>query len=211
MKSKFISEETQALIFDLGGVLLDLSFERTYQAFSELSSRTVEEIRTFSREPFFQDYECGRLSDNDFRNFLRAGLGTQASDSKLDDAWNAMLLDIPRKRLSIVGSLSSRYKIFLLSNTNAIHAACFTEKVLQQTGLGIEDYFHSIYYSHLLYMRKPSPEIFEHVLAENKLVPACVLFFDDLPENLAGAQEAGISTFHVTDANELFEKLGAIE
>jgi glucose-1-phosphatase len=207
MRDRLIGEEIEVLIFDLGGVLLNLSFENTFQAFSSLSKMSIEEVREFANAELFKIYERGQLSDEQFRDLLRTSLGVQASNLELDSAWNAMLLDVPEKRLATIAKLKTQYKVYLLSNTNSIHERYFSRYVVERTGRSLEDYFHRIYYSHKLGIRKPEVEIYAHVLNESNIDGEKVLFFDDLHSNLEGARQAGITTFHVTNADELFERL----
>lgn len=211
MANRFIGAEMEALVFDLGGVLLNLSFEKTYEAFSLLSQKFVEEIRVFANDEVFKSYECGKLTDDEFRDFLRDKLNIHTPSAALDNAWNAMLLDLPVTRLATLARLKKQYRVYLLSNTNSIHARHFSANVLESTGKRLEDYFHTIYYSHALGLRKPDLRIYEHVLAKNNLNPGKVLFFDDLTANIEAARQVGITTFHVTNADELFEKLDTHE
>lgn len=196
------------LIFDLGGVLLNLSQPRTYEAFGALSGQPVESMRLLaSTNEAFERYELGDLTDAEFRLFLRAALNVAASDSELDQAWNAMLLDFPLERSVTLRALRKHYRLFLLSNTNAIHEACFSRTVEKTTGDQLRSYFDKVYYSHLLRMRKPNLDIYTYVLNENHLRPSECIFFDDSLPNIRSAQEAGLHVRHISDANEFFKEL----
>ena len=194
------------IIFDLGGVIINLSVEKTHQAFATLSGLSIEEINNIvHQEAFFHDYEKGLISDADFRNHLRESMRLNVKDAELDRAWNAMLLDIPMKRIRLLAQLKSNFNLYLLSNTNNIHLECFNEQVHQLTGFpALDQYFHKAYYSHLLKMRKPDVEIYEYVIQSNHMVPQETIFLDDNKENLAGANKAGIRTFHVQQPDQLF-------
>jgi len=191
-----VPREIKNIIFDLGGVIVDLDFARTFDALARLAGTTPANIeKDATAQPFFHEYEKGRLSDNDFRATLRSYLHSEAPDATLDAAWNAMLLDIAPEKYSLLESLKHKYRTFLLSNTNAIHMTAVNSLV--QLGSGhpnLDPYFERTYYSHLLGMRKPDREIYEHVLAENHLVPHETLFLDDLTDNLRGAAALGIQT-----------------
>ena len=210
---KELVRSIDTLVFDLGGVVINLSYQKTYEALSQLSGKTVDEISLLAQHAQeFKLYETGRIDDAAFRNFIRTTLGIEISDIQVDAAWNAMLLDIPPVRLKTLLKLRSSYQLFLLSNTNAIHLRAFNEMVKRISGQPNLDYcFDKTYYSHEVGMRKPDVEIYEHVIKENSLRPGQTLFFDDLVPNLAGASQAGLKTYHVTNANELFEKLDSIE
>lgn len=201
-----ITSEIKNIIFDLGGVIINLSVQETYQAFSRLSNISLSEMKILVHSnSFFREYEKGHISDDQFRNELRSFLKVQVSDKELDDAWNAMLLDIPVQRIRLLEKLKSEFNLFLLSNTNNIHLQCFNAQVRQVTGQqSLDIYFHQAYYSHLVKMAKPDIEIYQHVIENNKLVPHQTLFLDDNIENLEGAKKAGIQTFHIQYPDLIF-------
>lgn len=195
------------IIFDLGGVIINLSEENTLGQFAKLSERKeeIQKIKTLSSEEY-KAYEKGLLSDEDFRDAVRSQLYLNASDNEIDFAFNAMLLDIPVARINLLKSLRNKHQLFLLSNTNTIHLRRFNEIMQETTGdSSIDPYFVKAYYSHQVNLRKPDKEIFELVLNENNLNPAETLFLDDNLSNLEGAQLTGIHTFHVQDPAQLFE------
>src|SRR5688572_9759964 len=104
------------IIFDLGGVIINLSVERTYQAFAALSGLSLPEINKIVHQAsFFHEYESGGISDADFRDRLRESLKISVSDPEIDDAWNAMLLDIPVERIQLLEQLRKEFNILLLS------------------------------------------------------------------------------------------------
>lgn len=201
-----IPKEIKNVIFDLGGVLLNLDVARTYHQFSSISGKSVAQLRSeASNLSFFNDYEEGLISDDDFRNELRVFLNKEVSDSEIDFAWNAMLLDLPISKVKLLERLRREYSIFLLSNTNNIHLQCFTSIVNKAFGINsLDHYFERTYYSHLLKMRKPNVEIYKHVLETNNLVAQETLFLDDNESNLTGAAQVGIQTYHVMHPDHVF-------
>jgi len=194
------------IIFDLGGVIINLSVERTHQAFASLSGLSLAQVDQIVHQgAFFHEYESGKINDADFRDQLRRELKISTSDQEIDQAWNAMLLDIPLKRIQLLEKLKKEFNVFLLSNTNNIHLQCFNKQVQQLTGLeSIDHYFHRAYYSHLVKMRKPDAEIYEHVLQSSNLVPQETIFLDDNKDNLTGANQVGIQTYHVQQPDQIF-------
>jgi glucose-1-phosphatase len=191
------------LIFDLGGVLLDLHIPKTHEALSRLAGlKAADMAEKIKHTALFDDYERGAFPDNEFRNNLRMMFHINSSDLEIDQAWNAMLGGIPMERLALLTRLRTKYKIYLLSNTNEIHRLHF-EAELNNAGKSLSSYFDALYYSHLLKMRKPEPEIFRHVIRQNKLEPNLTLFLDDNLNNLAGAAETGLRTFHVQSPEEM--------
>lgn len=203
--SKVGVQGIQNVIFDLGGVLLNLEVERTYRAFAEISGRPVSDIqRDAASLQLFLDFEKGLISAADFRHQLRAYLQTAVPDQVLDDAWNAMLLDFPPGKATLLAQLKNTHRTFLLSNTNVIHWRAFNNTI-RDTGLNdFDGLFERAYYSHQMGMRKPDAEIFEFVLTQQKLKPRETLFIDDNKQNVEAAQQLGIVTVHLTSTKQLY-------
>jgi putative hydrolase of the HAD superfamily len=201
-----VDPKIKNIIFDLGGVIIDLSVDSTLRKFSELSGHPVNQvIETYHARPEFLAYEKGEITNDDFRTALRDIFGLRSPDTDLDLCWNAMLGAIPPERVELLRELKKKYKTFLLSNTNAIHLDCFSGIVKKAHGLeSLEPLFHKTYYSHLMKMRKPDPEIYEFVLGENNLQAGETIFLDDNVSNLKGAASVGIQTFHVTHPDTIF-------
>lgn len=194
------------LIFDLGGVIINLDEERTIEAFvglSHLSASTVrEEILKFEE---YHLLEKGLISAREFREVLRTKFEITASDQQIDSSLNAMLLDIPMARIELLKSLN-KFSLYLLSNTNIIHLTRFNQIFKETTGEDkIDGCFKRAYYSHEIHLRKPDRKIFEWVLKENGLIPEKTLFLDDNRANLEGASSVGIHTFHVESPSQLFD------
>lgn len=196
--------EIKNIIFDLGGVILDLHVSRTLEAFSRCSRLPVEEVmRLFRTSAGFEKYERGEFDDNEFRDFVRQLYGIAVSDEQLDQCWNAMLGPIPPAKLDLLIRLKKKYSIFLLSNTNTIHLNYVNSIILppSETTPSLDSYFHQAYYSHFMGKRKPEPEIFEQVLSEHQLQAEESLFLDDNSENIMGAQRVGLQTAYVNSAD----------
>lgn len=188
------------LIFDLGGVILDLSVDNTLQAFSTVSGLKKSVVKErFVSSGGFEKYEKGQLTDTEFRDFVREVYSVKVSDSIIDQCWNAMLLGIPSVKLDLLDQLRNTYQVYLLSNTNNIHLQYIQTKIMPSLRghKSLDDYFHRAYYSHLMKKRKPDAEIFEHVLEENGLKANESLFIDDNEANIEGAKSLGIKTLHV--------------
>lgn len=188
------------LIFDLGGVILDLSVPATLDGFCRLSGLDRGQVEDlFYANAGFLKYEKGLISDAEFREFVREIYGVKATDAQLDACWNAMLVGIPLVKLQLLTRLMQRYRVFLLSNTNNIHLQYINHVMLPGVtgGTSLEPFFHKAYYSHIMKKRKPDAEIFEQVLQENNLLPEETLFLDDHPKNIEGATVLGIRTLHV--------------
>ncbi len=185
------------IIFDLGGVILNLDPAATLKAFEELGAADFEKQYTTIRQTgCFDDFDCGRISEKEFRDHLKKLLPEQTSDETIDKAWNAMLLDLPKERLELLKSLGKKYRLFLLSNTNEIHVTAFSAYLQKQFGFSdFSDYFERWYYSCRIGKRKPDAEAFQYVLNENGLVAEETFFIDDSPQHIEGAKKIGIIAY----------------
>ena len=198
------------IIFDLGGVILNIRYQNALEAFQKLS--TSQQTIAFSQQKqsrLFDDYETGRISDQAFREGLRQHYEIEASDAEIDAAWNAMLLDIPAERITLLQALSQKYRLFLLSNTNAIHLVHFTLLVAEGFAIpSLDSLFEKTYYSHLIGQRKPDAPVFEHILNRHQLNRRETLFIDDSIQHIEGARQVGLQTLFLAPPltiNEVFK------
>ena len=194
------------IIFDLGGVIMNIDFKLTEKAFADLGFTNFKQYMTqFHITPFFEQYETGKIDDEAFIKGVQEIAVQPISKQQVVAAWNALLLDFPPARLQLLEKLKSRYRIFLLSNTNALHYKNFQQTLKAQTGKALENIFEKAYYSHTVKMRKPHAEIYKLVLDENNLQAAETLFIDDTASNFSGAQELGIQTLHLAPPMEIMD------
>lgn len=204
---KLVLEGISTIIFDLGGVVLNLNPEKTAIEYSKLSGIPVSEIyKIFLDSKWVPAYERGKISSDEFRKQVRTALSIESSDSQIDQAWNAMLLELPSVRLALLSGLRRNFQTLVLSNTNEIHVEEFSRTVSEVTdGETIHDHFDKVYYSNEIGMRKPDLEIYQYVLESNKLVPQTTLFIDDMLPNIEAARQCGIKALHLTDQGDLFK------
>lgn len=190
-------ENTEAIIFDLGGVLLNLDYSLTEKAFNDLGCEDFGKIYSQLRQTdLFDQFEIGKVSPFHFVNRLLDQLPQGKNANQVVHAWNAMILDFPKERMEWLAELGKTKRIFLLSNTNNLHVTAVRAALKKSVGHGnLEDYFEKTYFSCDMGLRKPNVECFEHVLNENKLNPETTLFIDDSPQHLEGAKLAGLQTF----------------
>ena len=201
-------EDVENIIFDFGGVLLDIDYQKTTNALESLLHEPAE-FSQANQSELFDAIETGHISPDQFRERLRAACkDAQISDEKLDRAWNAMLGPIPKKKIELLKNLRAHYrKIYLLSNTNAIHIAAVEPAMAEAAGSvsAFEALFDEIYYSHHLRMRKPHVETFTKVIKDQNIEPKRTLFIDDSIQHIEGARRAGLQTHHLTgDLFDLF-------
>lgn len=194
------------IIFDLGGVILNIDFKKTESAFKLLGWESFSEhITQFHITDLFEKYETGRIDDLQFLEGISGLMGKPAEHEHVINAWNALLLDFPPRRIELLKKLKTQYRTFLLSNTNALHLQAFQQRLHDQEGVYLEDIFEKAYYSHVVRLRKPSAEIFELVLKENNLDPEETLFIDDTASNFEGAKKLGIQTHYLTPGTDITE------
>ena len=191
-----------SIIFDFGGVILNLNEKLTYQALMQLLNCNEQQLESYlAHNSVFHRYECGLMSTDEFVQYIQSLAPYTISTQKIADAWNAMLLDFPQVHVDLLLRLKTKYRTFLLSNTNDLHESAFTQNMKNQgIQYSIHDLFERVYYSHTLHLRKPNVEIYETVIQRENLNPAHTLFLDDKLENLEGAKKAGLRT-QLIDAN----------
>lgn len=199
------------IIFDLGGVLLNLDYALTTKAFQKIAPGfgAFDAIYADQKDKkLFEDFETGAISAQPFREGIRSLLQNNVDDNTIDDAWNAMLLDFPIERLRLLENLRLKYRLFLLSNTNEIHLRAVNEILNKTFGLkDLSGIFEKEYYSHKIGMRKPNKEIFQLVISENKQDPSETLFIDDSAQHIEGGKSIGLQTFLMKKDKVLAEEL----
>lgn len=188
----------------MGGVIINLDIGLTIRQMANLADLSADEmVEQYWQHENFHAYERGKISDEEFKAFLRDHFDIKASDEALHTAWNAMILDIPTERLNLLNKLKEDYQLFLLSNTNNIHLQRVNEVFVPLNGEVLDDYFYQAYYSHQMGMRKPDREIYDKVIADHQLNPETTLFLDDNKGNLEGAKSVGLQTYWVENPNQL--------
>ena len=187
------------VIFDFGGVLLDIDQSLTRKAFESLGVKNFDGLSLqLVSENFFTRFEKGQMGEKEFYTRIRNISGLALSDLDIERAWNATLIGLPRSSTNLLERLKRTSRIFMLSNTNCIHEKGFS--LLIEKSYGLEKFrnlFERIYFSHHLGMRKPEIEIFRKVIDDNDLNPSETLFLDDSPEHVEGARKAGLNAVYL--------------
>lgn len=192
-----IQKKIKNLIFDFGGVLIDLDRQRCIERFRQLGLADVENmLGLYAQQDFFRKHEKGLITDAEFRDTIRTLSGRQLTDARIDDAWNSFLVGISPSKLDMLLHLRKDYVIYLLSNTNHIHWQWACENAFPYKSFRVEDYFEQIFLSYEMKMAKPSPEIFQAVLSETGIEPSETLFIDDSADNCRAAAALGIDTYN---------------
>lgn len=195
------------IIFDLGGVMLDLDVSKTYRAFETMGFPQEELTNNKKHRKIFWQFEIGKLSPEKFCKNVELALGRKVPTGEIENAWNAMILGFRSEKIELLQNIASTYRIFLLSNTNYLHEKIYSRMLAETFGLSMSDLFEKHYYSHLLGMGKPDPEIFKYVLEENELIAGETLFVDDSLQHIQSAQKLGIQCFHFPANGDLGEVL----
>ena len=195
-----MSAKIKNIIFDLGGVILDIDETIVYKELEKLDISTMELARSKEFTELMSKFDTGIYTAPTFRKRMKALVHQEKmTDQKFDAIWNAMLLDIPRERIEAIEKVKKHYKIFLMSNTNVIHYDLYVRDLQLRFGYHeFDELFHKSYFSFAEHLEKPDPRFFELILDHEGLVPEETLFIDDTEKNIKVAQSLGIRTYHIS-------------
>jgi putative hydrolase of the HAD superfamily len=195
-----MSAKIKNIIFDLGGVILDIDENVVFQELGKLGINVTDLVHSKEFMEIMSKFNTGIYTAPTFRKKVRTLLGLdKMTDQKFDSIWNAMLLDIPRERIEAIEQIKKHYKIFLMSNTNEIHYDLYIRDL--QLRFGYDEFdklFHKSYFSFAEHLEKPDPRFFELILDHEKLMPEETLFIDDTAANIKVAKSLGINTYHIS-------------
>lgn len=187
------------IIFDFGDIFINLDKEATYREMVKLGVTEISEEMI----SVYHQYEKGLISTEEFLGFYQQEF-PQIKKQELKDAWNAILLDFPRRRLAFLKELqaSKKYRLFLLSNTNDLHISWIQDAWGATLYKEFKDCFEQFYLSHEIHFRKPNADIYEFVLSENNLNPSETFFIDDTKENTEAAKQLGLAVWNLIPGEE---------
>ena len=202
-------QNIKSIIFDLGGVLLNIDFKKVSDAFRVLGVDTFDEMYSQSKVDMpFENLEVGKISEEEFCFAINNHSGKSILPNDITTAWNSILLDFRTESLAHLKILKNKYKLFLLSNTNSIHLQAFNKIFDKSIGQGtFNSFFDKAYYSHEIGLRKPDVAAYLYILNENNLLPQETLFIDDTLKNIEGARAVGLQTIFLSDGKKI-EDLG---
>ena len=195
-----MSTKIKNIIFDLGGVVLDIDESIVYKELEKMGISTTELAHSKEFIDLMSKFDTGIYTAPTFRKKTKALLGLgKMTDKRFDAIWNAMLLDIPRERVEAIEKIKKHYKIFLMSNTNVIHYDLYIRDLQLRFGYNeFDELFHKSYFSFAEHLEKPDPRFFELILDHEGLLPEETLFIDDTEKNIKVAQSLGINTYHIS-------------
>jgi glucose-1-phosphatase len=194
-----IDSSVKAILFDLGGVLLNLDYNNTIVAFKELGIENFDDLFSQAQQDhIFDKYETGKISSFHFINRILDLLPQGSNPNQVVSAWNAMILDFPLNRLTLLQELSQNYPLYLLSNTNDLHMEKVRRELKKTTEKPLENFFERLFLSQEMGLRKPTKEVFEFVSNKMGFKPEEILFVDDSIQHIESAKEMGFQTIHLT-------------
>lgn len=194
-----------SIIFDFGDVFINLDKQATVDGLKKLGlTQWNDDLNDLNIQ-----FETGKITRDNFLQGIQKHI-PHASTAEIQDAWNAILLDFPLYRLEFLQMLSKKYRLFLLSNTDAIHIEKFEQKSGTTFYSDFYQCFEQVYFSFEIEMRKPNPEIYNFVLNKHELQAKRTLFIDDKKENTDAAAELGLHIWNLQvgqeDVVDLFNK-----
>jgi glucose-1-phosphatase len=198
------------ILFDFGNVIIDIDSAGAFERIAAFRSQDMNE-ETYRTQIIHlaEKFEVDAISKDDFISGILDLTSPDTRAEDVVDAWNSMLVGIPKYRFGMLESLKQNFNLLLLSNTNQLHIAWVHEHL--ESTHGIDDFesrfFHDVYYSHMIKARKPDPAAFLHVIESSYITPAKTLFIDDVQEYLDAAGKLGFQTMLSPPQEEIAETL----
>jgi glucose-1-phosphatase len=195
-----------ALLFDLGRVVLDTDFQRTLACWAgHAGCEPAHLVERFSLDDAYKRHERGEMSDAEFFASLRGSLGIDVSDAQFLEGWNAIFAGAMPEIEPLLARAAQHLPLYAFSNTNSAHAAHFS-----QSYAGLLRHFRKMFLSSAIGLRKPDADAYDHVVKEIGVPAQRIVFFDDLKENIEGARARGLTAVHVTCTRDVADALAAL-
>lgn len=195
-----------ALLFDLGRVVLDVDFNRTLHCWASHARCEPQDLAArFARDQLYQRHEKGEISDALFFAGLRISLGIDLSDEQFLEGWNAIFAGEMPGIKPLLARAAEHLPLYAFSNTNRPHVEYFSGKYADVLG-----HFREIYLSSSIGLRKPDAQAYDHVVKAVGVSARRIVFFDDLAENVEGARKVGLTAVHVTSPDDVANALAAL-
>ena len=195
-----------ALLFDLGHVVLDIDFNKTLECWAgHADCEPAHLVGRFARDDIYQRHEKGEIGEVEFFAALRASLGICLSDAQFLEGWNAIFAGEMPGIAPLLARAAKRLPLYAFSNTNGAHAEHFSQRYTAVLG-----YFREIFLSSDIGLRKPDAAAYDHVVQAIGIPAGRIVFFDDLAENIEGARARGLTAVHVTSPEDVADALAAL-
>lgn len=199
------------LIFDFGGVVVDISRDNAVKEFKTIGLTNAEQILDkYHQQGIFLEVEEGKITTEEFCSKLSALCGREISHEEARRAWMGYFLNDPQYRLDYLMQLRDTYKVYILSNTNPFVMGWARSPEFTPAGKPLDAYADKLYLSYQIKAAKPDKEIFEYLIADSGLNPAESIFVDDGPANVKMARELGFQTLQPINGEDWREKLNGM-
>jgi FMN phosphatase YigB (HAD superfamily) len=208
MKPSLLSPgAADALLFDLGRVVLDIDFNKTLACWAGHAGCKPEQLSgRFPSDDNYRRHEKGEIGDAEFFAGLRTSLGLELSDAQFLEGWNAIFAGEMPGISGLLARAAKRLPLYAFSNTNVPHIEHFSRVYAEVLG-----HFREIFLSSTIGLRKPDAAAYDHVVNAIGVPAQRIVFFDDLAENIAGARARGLTAVHVTSPDDVAQALAALE
>lgn len=195
-----------ALLFDLGRVVLDLSFDKVVEVWAgHAGCQPTDLADRFVVDDNFRHHEVGKIDDAAFFAGLRRSLGIAISDDQFLEGWNSIFAGEMPGMAAMLARAAERVPLYALSNTNPAHIAHFSKAYAEVLG-----HFREIFLSSSIGLRKPDAEAYDHVVQAIGAPASRIVFFDDVAANIEGARARGLTAVHVTSPDDVASVLAAL-
>jgi len=193
------------IIFDFGGVICNIDIRLSEKKFRELGFKGFNPSYPLQEnEDIFRKLEGGKIRIPEFCSALKRHLDPGVTDHQIIEAWNAMILSIPEKRVRLLEKLRQEYRIFILSNSNEIHYKKYLDDFCRIYHYNsFDELFEKAWFSFIIHLQKPSKEIFDFILSDGHLSPKETLFVDDSVQNIETARNAGLYVWHLQPTEDM--------
>lgn len=199
----------EGLLFDLGGVVIEIDFERALQSWKQWTPLSIEEMRDrFKMDDAYQNHERGEVEASEYFAHLRHMLEIEASDAQIKLGWNAIFLDEIAETVNYIRAVNSDLPCFAFTNSNPTHQVSFMSAFPR-----VVESFRQVFVSSELGLRKPEPAAFAAIAEATGIRLEAMLFFDDTDENVYAAKTAGMQVVHVKghlDVKQALSRIGAL-
>jgi putative hydrolase of the HAD superfamily len=196
----------QALLFDLGNVILDIDFNRAFAVWAGHAGVQVAELAArYAHDAAYERHERGEILAAEYFASLRDSLGIAISDAQFEEGWNAILVGEKREITSLLTGLHARFPTYMFSNSNLTHQTHWNRHMPEVVAP-----FRRVFVSSDIGMRKPEARAFLHVAREMGVAPEHILFFDDVLVNIEGARAVGMQAVHVNSPDDVREALARL-
>ncbi|MCX7954016.1 MAG: HAD family phosphatase [Bacteroidales bacterium] len=191
-----MNEIIQNIVFDLGGVIIDVDIDKSINLFYAYGFNNIrEELATNSELKFIiENYELGLISEELFLNFMRSKCSKNPTLAQVQNAWNSMIKPIKKEIFNLLVKLKEKYNLYVLSNTNSLHYKVYSKDFIDNLNVNFKEFFNQCFLSFEINLRKPDLKIFQYVIEKAKINSFETLFVDDIDKNIETAKQAGFKT-----------------